>query len=176
MGRPRRRGYSRPAPIAPFISSRTSSSSPLHRSFEAGVTRAEPDCHADRRRRRRHLRGSRLLHDHRRIIIPAWFLEPLRDSLREAGHQVAYAVLRAPLPVCASGHRAADPSRSAIVTSSSAFGTTSRISARSSRMRSTSAQAVQRRQPTYSPDASETDCSRPEAAATTLRCPRRTPW
>ena len=36
------------------------------------------------------------------IIIPGWFLEPLRDSLREAGHQVAYAVLRAPLPVCAS--------------------------------------------------------------------------
>jgi tRNA uridine 5-carbamoylmethylation protein Kti12 len=35
------------------------------------------------------------------IIIPGWFLEPVRDSLREAGHPVAYAVLRAPLPVCA---------------------------------------------------------------------------
>jgi tRNA uridine 5-carbamoylmethylation protein Kti12 len=39
------------------------------------------------------------------IIIPGWFLEPLRDSLREAGHLVAYAVLRAPLPVCASRTR-----------------------------------------------------------------------
>ncbi|HYU59736.1 MAG TPA: AAA family ATPase [Solirubrobacterales bacterium] len=39
------------------------------------------------------------------IIIPGWFLEPLRDSLREAGHLVAYAVLRAPLPVCASRAR-----------------------------------------------------------------------
>jgi len=39
------------------------------------------------------------------IIIPGWFLEPLRDSLREAGHPVAYAVLRAPLSVCASRAR-----------------------------------------------------------------------
>ncbi len=34
------------------------------------------------------------------IVIPAWFLEPLRDALEEAGHPVAYAVLRAPLSVC----------------------------------------------------------------------------
>jgi tRNA uridine 5-carbamoylmethylation protein Kti12 len=34
------------------------------------------------------------------IVIPAWFFEPLRDALREAGHAVAYAVLRAPLHVC----------------------------------------------------------------------------
>jgi predicted kinase len=34
------------------------------------------------------------------IVIPGWFLEPLRDALHEAGHPVAYAVLRAPLPVC----------------------------------------------------------------------------
>jgi tRNA uridine 5-carbamoylmethylation protein Kti12 len=40
------------------------------------------------------------------IVIPGWFLEPLRDGLREAGHQVAYAVLRAPLAVCASRARA----------------------------------------------------------------------
>ena len=39
------------------------------------------------------------------IIIPGWFFEPLRDSLREAGHQVANAVLRAPLSVCASRAR-----------------------------------------------------------------------
>lgn len=34
------------------------------------------------------------------IIIPGWFLEPLRDALRGAGHRVSYAVLRAPLSVC----------------------------------------------------------------------------
>jgi predicted kinase len=34
------------------------------------------------------------------IVIPGWFLEPLRDRLRGAGHPVAYAVLRAPLSVC----------------------------------------------------------------------------
>jgi hypothetical protein len=34
------------------------------------------------------------------IVIPGWFLQPLRDSLRAAGRRVAYAVLRAPLAVC----------------------------------------------------------------------------
>jgi predicted kinase len=34
------------------------------------------------------------------IVIPGWFLEPLRDTLRTTGHPVAYAVLRAPLPIC----------------------------------------------------------------------------
>lgn len=34
------------------------------------------------------------------IVIPGWFLQPLRDSLSAAGHQIAYAVLRAPLAVC----------------------------------------------------------------------------
>jgi len=34
------------------------------------------------------------------IVIPRWFLRPLRDSLSAAGHRVAYAVLRAPLAVC----------------------------------------------------------------------------
>jgi predicted kinase len=34
------------------------------------------------------------------IVIPGWYLEPLRDALREAGQEVAYAVLRAPLPAC----------------------------------------------------------------------------
>jgi predicted kinase len=34
------------------------------------------------------------------IISPRWFFEPLRDALRAAGHEVAYAVLRAPLEVC----------------------------------------------------------------------------
>ncbi len=36
------------------------------------------------------------------IIIPGWFFEPLRDRLRIAGHPVACAVLRAPLPLCLS--------------------------------------------------------------------------
>lgn len=39
------------------------------------------------------------------IIIPGWFLEPLRDALHDAGHRVAYAVLRAPLSVCAARAR-----------------------------------------------------------------------
>ncbi len=34
------------------------------------------------------------------IVSPAWFFTPLRDSLRAAGHSVAYGVLRAPLAVC----------------------------------------------------------------------------
>jgi adenylate kinase family enzyme len=34
------------------------------------------------------------------IFLPAWFLPPVRDSLREAGHDVAYTVLQAPLSVC----------------------------------------------------------------------------
>jgi predicted kinase len=34
------------------------------------------------------------------IVIPGWFFEPLRDTLREEGHAVCYAVLRAPLEVC----------------------------------------------------------------------------
>lgn len=34
------------------------------------------------------------------IVIPGWYLEPVRDALHAAGHQVALAVLRAPLPVC----------------------------------------------------------------------------
>ena len=36
------------------------------------------------------------------MLIPGWFLEPVRDSVREAGHPVATAVLRAPLEVCAA--------------------------------------------------------------------------
>lgn len=34
------------------------------------------------------------------IFIPGWFLEPLRDTLRDGGHAVAVAVLRAPLSAC----------------------------------------------------------------------------
>jgi predicted kinase len=36
------------------------------------------------------------------IVIPGWFFEPLRDGLRDRGHEVAYAVLRAPRSVCAA--------------------------------------------------------------------------
>jgi predicted kinase len=45
------------------------------------------------------------------VALPRWFLQPLRDSLREAGHAVAYAVLRAPLALCAerAGSRAVYP-------------------------------------------------------------------
>ena len=34
------------------------------------------------------------------IVIPRWFLQPLRDRLDANGFQVAYAALRAPLAVC----------------------------------------------------------------------------
>jgi hypothetical protein len=34
------------------------------------------------------------------IVIPAWFLRPLREALGAAGHEVAYAVLRPPLEAC----------------------------------------------------------------------------
>jgi predicted kinase len=34
------------------------------------------------------------------IVIPGWFLEPVRDALHQAGHPVALAVLRPPLSVC----------------------------------------------------------------------------
>ncbi len=50
------------------------------------------------------------------IISPRWFFEPLRDALQAAGHTVAYAVLRAPLVVCAS--RAASRETSRIADSS----------------------------------------------------------
>lgn len=45
------------------------------------------------------------------IVIPGWFLEPLSDALRHAGHPVAYAVLRAPLSVCMARaqHREREP-------------------------------------------------------------------
>ncbi len=43
------------------------------------------------------------------IVIPGWFLEPMRDSLRAAGHDVAYVALRAPLSVCIARTRSRDP-------------------------------------------------------------------
>jgi predicted kinase len=45
------------------------------------------------------------------IVIPGWFLEPLRDALCDRGHRVAYAVLRAPLSLCAAraGSRGDNP-------------------------------------------------------------------
>ena len=45
------------------------------------------------------------------ILIPGWFFEPLRDSLRSAGHQVAFAILRAPLDICKSRVVARDTAR-----------------------------------------------------------------
>lgn len=34
------------------------------------------------------------------ILLPGWFLEPVRDALRAAGRRVDLAILRAPLSVC----------------------------------------------------------------------------
>jgi tRNA uridine 5-carbamoylmethylation protein Kti12 len=42
------------------------------------------------------------------IVLPRFRFEPLRDALREAGHAVAYAVLRAPLDVCVARAGARD--------------------------------------------------------------------
>lgn len=36
------------------------------------------------------------------IVSPRWFFAPLRDSLKAAGHSVAYAVLRASLATCSA--------------------------------------------------------------------------
>jgi tRNA uridine 5-carbamoylmethylation protein Kti12 len=43
------------------------------------------------------------------IVLPGFFFEPLRDALREAGHAVAYAVLRAPMEVCLARAGTRDP-------------------------------------------------------------------
>jgi tRNA uridine 5-carbamoylmethylation protein Kti12 len=42
------------------------------------------------------------------IVLPGFFFEPLRDALHEAGHEVSYAVLRAPLNVCVARAAARD--------------------------------------------------------------------
>jgi hypothetical protein len=34
------------------------------------------------------------------MLIPGWYLEPVRDALRAEGHGVALAILRAPLAIC----------------------------------------------------------------------------
>ena len=34
------------------------------------------------------------------IVLPRWFLAPMRDALRRNGFRAVYAVLRAPLPIC----------------------------------------------------------------------------
>ncbi len=34
------------------------------------------------------------------MLIPGWFLEPVRDALRAEGHRVALTILRAPLATC----------------------------------------------------------------------------
>jgi len=40
------------------------------------------------------------------IVIPGWFLEPVREALHDAGHATALAILRAPAEVCAARVRA----------------------------------------------------------------------
>jgi adenylate kinase family enzyme len=52
------------------------------------------------------------------IVLPEWFLQPLRDSLGAAGHRIAYAVLRAPLAVCverAEGRASSRLSNAAVI-------------------------------------------------------------
>ena len=65
-----------------------------------GVARAEQGGHADRERKRSELREGGLLHDHRRVILPHRFLEPVREALSLEGLGVALAILRPTLAVC----------------------------------------------------------------------------
>jgi hypothetical protein len=50
------------------------------------------------------------------IVMPDWFVEPLRKRFVEAGHEAAYAVLRAPLALCLdrAGARAHEPLEDAL--------------------------------------------------------------
>jgi hypothetical protein len=43
------------------------------------------------------------------IVIPRWFLTPLREALDARRHDVAYAVLRAPLELCIARRPEIDP-------------------------------------------------------------------
>ena len=70
------------------------------------------------RRSRSRVREGGLLDHHRRIIIPGWFFEPLRDAIGAAGFDVAYAVLRPPLAVAverAASRRSGRVSEAAVV-------------------------------------------------------------
>jgi tRNA uridine 5-carbamoylmethylation protein Kti12 len=52
------------------------------------------------------------------IVSPRWFLDPLRDALRTAGHEIAYAVLRPPLATCvsrAAGRTSGEPADPSVV-------------------------------------------------------------
>ena len=51
------------------------------------------------------------------IVIPGWFFEPLRDSLRASGFEVAYAVLRPPRSLAVErdeGRRSSAPTNPAV--------------------------------------------------------------
>ncbi|MBV9212036.1 MAG: AAA family ATPase [Actinobacteria bacterium] len=45
------------------------------------------------------------------IISPRWFMHPVRERLEASGHKVAYAILRAPLPVCHARTKDRGPGR-----------------------------------------------------------------
>jgi hypothetical protein len=97
------------------------------------------------------------------IILPRFFLEPLRDRLRDKGQRVAYAVLRAPLAVCES--RARERPRTPLA-EPEVIERLWRDFADLGPMdptRSTSAPRTPTRPPTCWPNGSETDHSRPEA-------------
>jgi hypothetical protein len=67
--------------------------------LEAGVSRAERDGNADRRRIAVAYGKAGYQTIVEGIVVPGWFLEPLRDAIDAAGFDVAYAVLRPPLAV-----------------------------------------------------------------------------
>jgi predicted kinase len=63
------------------------------------------------------------------IFIPGWFFEPICDALHQAGHDVAFAVLRAPASVCARRARDREdrPLADADVASSAPFRTSASL-------------------------------------------------
>jgi predicted kinase len=71
-------------------------------SWKPGIARPEHGGHAHRGLGRRRLRERRLFHDHRRDCRATLAPQALRDALQTGGITVAYAVLRAPLAVCAA--------------------------------------------------------------------------
>ena len=79
------------------------------------------------------------------IVIPAWFLRPLREALETAGHRVAYAVLRPRRRSASSGRKNGKARSSPIPTSSASSGRASPTSETSSRTRSSSATRAPRR-------------------------------
>lgn len=106
------------------------------------------------------------------IITPGRFLGPLCESLRAAGHNVACAVLRAPLAVCESRARSRESqplaNREVLARLWHDFADLGPLEPNAIEM----ARRAPAKQPTCSLNALKTGCSRPEARQ--RRCCRST--